>query len=234
MQLENKTEIVLPESCTREDFYNQSIYVNLKFWGPGVSVSVLGCIGLAGNLLSIIAIASMVKPRLSLFYKVSISPESGQCLAVGNIVVPAWIEEPVNMAIFYFYERKVGCQRRYTPAIAYSAAGGDWPIKSAITRELLTQHSNNNNNNNKVPCRLRDISQLASLGDFSKAVFGHLNWSILIFQLLVTLAIFDILFISNGGLFMIQQAFRFNVSWYNTLFPKCIYPISGFAMTGKY
>lgn len=52
-------------------------------------------------------------------------------------------------------------------------------------------------------------------------------------QLLVTLGIFDVLFISNGGLFMIQQAFNFNVTWYNILFPKLIYPISGFAMTGK-
>ena len=32
---------------------------------------------------------------------------------------------------------------------------------------------------------------------------------------------------------MIQQAFSFQVSWYNYLFPKCIYPISGFAMTGS-
>lgn len=32
---------------------------------------------------------------------------------------------------------------------------------------------------------------------------------------------------------MTHQAFGFNVSWYNYLFPKCIYPISGFAMTGK-
>ena len=47
------------------------------------------------------------------------------------------------------------------------------------------------------------------------------------------MAIFDFLFISNGGLFMIQQAFSFQVSWYNYLFPKCIYPISGFAMTGS-
>ena len=44
---------------------------NLKFWGPGVAVSIIGGIGLVGNILSIVAIVTLPKIRLSLFYKVS-------------------------------------------------------------------------------------------------------------------------------------------------------------------
>ena len=52
------------------------------------------------------------------------------------------------------------------------------------------------------------------------------------YKLLLTLAIFDIIFISAGGVFMVQQAFRFTFDWYEICFPKFIYPAAGFGMTG--
>ena len=36
----------------------------------------------------------------------------------------------------------------------------------------------------------------------------------------------------SGGIFMLQQAFNFNNVIYNTLFPRIIYPLAGFSMTG--
>ena len=33
---------------------------------------------------------------------------------------------------------------------------------------------------------------------------------------------------------MLQQAFSFNNAVYNALFPKLIYPLAGFSMTGKF
>ncbi len=109
-----------PSICGEAHSSSDTFLKDLRFWGPGVSVAVLGAFGLVGNILSIWAIITFPKSKRSLFYK-----------------------------------------------------------------------------------------------------------------LLVTLAIFDSLFITNGGLFMTQQAFAFNLHWYNYLFPKCIYPISGFAMTGS-
>ena len=53
------------------------------------------------------------------------------------------------------------------------------------------------------------------------------------YKLLLTLAIFDIMFISSGGLFMVQQAFRFRFEFFDICFPKIIYPAAGFGMTGK-
>ena len=129
----------LPQVCGQLLPSEDEFLTDLKFWGPGVAVSIIGGIGLVGNILSIIAIATLPKTRLSLFYKVS-------------------------KKLDYFW-------------------------------------------------------------------FMYFMYFL---QLLLTLAIFDFLFISNGGLFMIQQAFGFKVEWYNFLFPKCIYPISGFAMTGAY
>ena len=52
------------------------------------------------------------------------------------------------------------------------------------------------------------------------------------YKLLLTLAIFDIVFISSGGVFMAQQAFRFHFWWFDLFFPKLIYPVAGFGMTG--
>jgi len=52
------------------------------------------------------------------------------------------------------------------------------------------------------------------------------------YKLLLTLAIFDILFISSGGLFMVQQAFHFRFWWFDIFFPQIIYPAAGFGMTG--
>ena len=52
------------------------------------------------------------------------------------------------------------------------------------------------------------------------------------YKLLLALAIFDILFISSGGLFMVQQAFHFRFWWFDILFPQIIYPAAGFGMTG--
>ncbi|XP_040583670.1 FMRFamide receptor [Lepeophtheirus salmonis] len=52
-------------------------------------------------------------------------------------------------------------------------------------------------------------------------------------KLLLTLTVFDTLFIVNGGIFMVQQAFQFNNSIYNMFFPWFIYPIAGIAMTGS-
>ena len=43
---------------------------NLKFYGPGVSVTIIGGIGLVGNVLSIIAISTFPSSKLTLFYKV--------------------------------------------------------------------------------------------------------------------------------------------------------------------
>ena len=53
------------------------------------------------------------------------------------------------------------------------------------------------------------------------------------YKLLMTLAIYDIIFISTGGLFMVQQTFHFKFWLYDILFPKLIYPAAGFGMTGR-
>lgn len=53
-------------------------------------------------------------------------------------------------------------------------------------------------------------------------------------NLLLTLTLFDIIFIMNGGLFFVQRAFNFYHEWYNRLFPKLIYPLAGIAMTGEF
>lgn len=52
------------------------------------------------------------------------------------------------------------------------------------------------------------------------------------YKLLLTLAIFDIIFIISGGLLMIQVAFRFTSEWFKILFPILTYPAAGFGMTG--
>lgn len=54
------------------------------------------------------------------------------------------------------------------------------------------------------------------------------------YKLLVALAIFDVVFISTGGLFIVQSAFRFEWAWYNRLFPYVIYPAAGISMTGSF
>lgn len=54
----------------------------------------------------------------------------------------------------------------------------------------------------------------------------------LFIKLLVALTTFDLLFLVSGGIFMLQQAFSFNNPVYNALFPKVIYPLAGFSMTG--
>jgi hypothetical protein len=64
----NLTEI--PAICG-EKVENDKLLKDFLFWGPGVAVSVVGSIGLAGNVLSVVAIASMPKPRITLFHKVS-------------------------------------------------------------------------------------------------------------------------------------------------------------------
>ncbi len=48
------------------------------------------------------------------------------------------------------------------------------------------------------------------------------------------LAVFDVLFILTGGLFIIQLAFRFDFPLYNRLFPYIIYPVAGISMTGEF
>ncbi|TRY74638.1 hypothetical protein TCAL_15614, partial [Tigriopus californicus] len=55
----------------------------------------------------------------------------------------------------------------------------------------------------------------------------------LFYKLLVALAIFDVLFILTGGLFIVQTAFKFEFPWYNLLFPSIIYPVAGISMTGS-
>ena len=52
-------------------------------------------------------------------------------------------------------------------------------------------------------------------------------------KLLLTLTIFDTLFIFNGGIFMAQQSLEFKNQIYNLLFPCVIYPLAGFSMTGN-
>ena len=53
-------------------------------------------------------------------------------------------------------------------------------------------------------------------------------------KLLLTLTTFDTLFLINGGVFMLQQAFGFQNEVYNALFPKVIFPLAGISMTGTY
>ena len=52
-------------------------------------------------------------------------------------------------------------------------------------------------------------------------------------KLLITLSIFDSLFIITSGLFNAQQSFNFNNEVYNFLFPKFIYPLAGISMIGS-
>ena len=56
----------------------------------------------------------------------------------------------------------------------------------------------------------------------------------LFIKLLLALTTFDLVFLISGGLFMLQQAFNFSNTVYNVLFPKLIYPLAGFSMTGNY
>ena len=56
----------------------------------------------------------------------------------------------------------------------------------------------------------------------------------LFIKLLLTLTTFDTLFLINGGVFMLQQAFSFQNEVYNALFPKVIFPLAGISMTGTY
>lgn len=60
-----------PEVCGHRLPSEDDFLRSLKFWGPGVTVSIIGGIGLVGNILSIVAIVTLPKIRLSLFYKVS-------------------------------------------------------------------------------------------------------------------------------------------------------------------
>lgn len=53
-------------------------------------------------------------------------------------------------------------------------------------------------------------------------------------KLLLTLTIYDTIFISNAGLFMAQQSLNFKSEIYNYLFPTVIYPLAGFSMTGLF
>ena len=69
------------------------------------------------------------------------------------------------------------------------------------------------------------LTAISSLPSQQKSMF---------YRLLLTLAIFDLVFITTGGLFMVQQAFRFTFGWYELLFPKFIYPVAAFGMTGKH
>ena len=69
------------------------------------------------------------------------------------------------------------------------------------------------------------LTAISSLPSHQKSMF---------YRLLLTLAIFDLVFITTGGLFMVQQAFRFTFRWYEFLFPKFIYPVAAFGMTGKH
>jgi hypothetical protein len=52
-------------------------------------------------------------------------------------------------------------------------------------------------------------------------------------NLLLTLAIFDVVFLINGGIFFVWSSFKFKSNLYNLLFPKVIYPLGGISMTGK-
>ncbi len=52
-------------------------------------------------------------------------------------------------------------------------------------------------------------------------------------NLLLTLTIFDTIFLVNGGAFFLQEAFKFDSYLFNLLFPKVIYPLAGFSMTGR-
>ncbi|TRY77850.1 hypothetical protein TCAL_06148 [Tigriopus californicus] len=52
-------------------------------------------------------------------------------------------------------------------------------------------------------------------------------------NLLLTLTLFDTIFILNSGIFFVQRVFMFKSEIYNLLLPKVIYPLGGIAMTGS-
>jgi hypothetical protein len=52
-------------------------------------------------------------------------------------------------------------------------------------------------------------------------------------NLLLTLTIFDTIFLVNGGAFFVHDAFKIKNGVYNMLFPKVIYPLAGYSMTGE-
>ena len=54
----------------------------------------------------------------------------------------------------------------------------------------------------------------------------------LFYKLLMGLAVSDMMFILSNGLICIQQAFGFDWGWIGILFPKVIFPLAGFSMTG--
>ena len=56
----------------------------------------------------------------------------------------------------------------------------------------------------------------------------------LFYKLLICLAVFDVVFVLTGGLFIVQLAFRFDFPWYNRTFPTIIYPVAGISMTGMH
>ena len=52
-------------------------------------------------------------------------------------------------------------------------------------------------------------------------------------KLLLTLTIFDMIFLMSGGIFMIHQSLGFESQVFNVLFPNIIYPLAGITMTGN-
>ena len=52
-------------------------------------------------------------------------------------------------------------------------------------------------------------------------------------KLLLTLTIFDMIFLMSGGIFMIHQSLGFESQIFNDLFPNIIYPLAGITMTGN-
>ena len=54
----------------------------------------------------------------------------------------------------------------------------------------------------------------------------------LFYKLLMGLAVSDMMFIFSSGLIYIQQAFGFDWGWVGIFFPKVIFPLAGFSMTG--
>ena len=82
------------------------------------------------------------------------------------------------------------------------------------------------------------LSSISVIGTLGNSLFLVAMLSLpshrrtLFYKLLMGLAVSDMLFIFSSGLIYIQQAFRFRWGWFGMFFPKVIFPLAGFSMTG--
>ena len=82
------------------------------------------------------------------------------------------------------------------------------------------------------------LSSISVIGTLGNSLFLVAMLSLpshrrtLFYKLLMGLAVSDMLFIFSSGLIYVQQAFRFKWGWFGMFFPKVIFPLAGFSMTG--